>query len=104
MAVIFVVSIAFQKRKNWARILFIFIFLLAILALPCLIYLGDLIIEVNWGKSLQNVPDSLASHIKMIRVMNIIILTGVSIFFLWIIKKLASKETKIEFIKRNRLK
>jgi glucan phosphoethanolaminetransferase (alkaline phosphatase superfamily) len=102
IAVIFVISIAFQKRKNWARILFICIFLLAILAFPCSIYLGDCIIEVNWGKSLQNVPDSFASHIKMIRVMNIIIMTGVSIFFLWIIKKLTSKETKMEFRKKSK--
>lgn len=93
----FISSIGLLKRKNWGRIIFIGIMSLGIASNVFALVLQELMM-----RPMLEMPDPPGSNFGVVmtiaRVVSVLAVLGVSIFYGWIIKKLASRKIRQEFM------
>ncbi len=96
-AVTLVRAIAFLKRKNWARIVFIVLMSLGIASsLGILLLLPGLSDEMKRGPSARQFEVTFS----VVRVFTTAISLGLAVLFGWIIRKLLSRPIRAEFMTR----
>ncbi|NOY16785.1 MAG: hypothetical protein GXP23_07640 [Gammaproteobacteria bacterium] len=94
---LFITSIALLKRKNWARVSFI-----GFMALGIVWNIVGLYLQANIMPDLSSVQGSevsakFESMMNLMRIVTYIFAIGLSILYIWIIKKLLSKNILEEF-------
>jgi hypothetical protein len=98
-SITFISAIGLLKRRNWARIIFI-----CIMALGILWNVFGLLMQHWLFSSMQSeIPPGaaepqFATMIPVMRIFSFILVIGMCVLFGWIIKKLASRKIKAEFI------
>ena len=93
----FITSIALLKRKNWARLLFI-----VFLVIGVLWNVGGLVLQFTIFSDMAafhnaNMPQQFTSMMTAMRLMASFIGIAFVVLFLWMIKKLVSRDVKEEF-------
>ena len=92
-----ITSIALLKRKNWARLLFILFLILGVLWNVAALVLQFSIFSDMTAFHNANVPQQLTSVMTAMRWMASLIGITFAVLFLWMIKKLTSRDVKEEF-------
>jgi len=90
-----VAAIGLLKRKNWARVVFIFL-----MAASIVWNLGTLILQRTMTSSMSAVPDPHPEFEAMattMLILSIVIAIGLSLLAAWIIKRLMSPRIRQEF-------
>ena len=90
----FISALGLLKRKNWARIIYVILFLIGI------IYLISIVV-LQWGlmKSIvQQAPkEEFGNVFYLTHIFITVIILGLCVLFGWLIRKLTSKKVKTEF-------
>ena len=91
-------AIGLLKRKNWGRIIFIFIMAMGILWNVFALVLQHFMFNSMPGEISSEAADShFGTMMLVMKVFSFIMAIGISALFGWIIKKLISREIKTEF-------
>src|SRR5262249_4970807 len=93
-----IISIGLLRRHNWARILFI-----CLLVLGILWNVAGLLLQVIFLRSMPLPPQASAqaqveTMFIVMEIFSVIIAIGMSVLFLWIIKRLISPTIRDEFV------
>nr|WP_320049873.1 hypothetical protein [uncultured Desulfuromonas sp.] len=97
-AVSFISAIALLKRKNWARIIFIFLMTAGIVW-----NIGGVIVQfsiynsIQEASSMQAPPPEFKSMLQIMKIASVIMMLAMTTLFGVVIKKLTSKSIKDEF-------
>ncbi|MFC5300105.1 hypothetical protein [Azospira restricta] len=97
---VFVSSIGLLKRKNWARVVFIGLFVLGILWNVAGIFIQNAIFSAMPAPppgAPQEFKAQMESMANVMLVFSLVMAVGVSVLFGWLIKRLLSPEIRQEF-------